>query len=148
MQMQIAVVVFSGTGNHHRHGTQILQRRHNHIGRAAAAQNQYLFPIDSDTTVFYQRDEAEIIRIVPKEAAVGSADDGIDRADFLSGRGQRVQIGNHVFFVGNGHIDTGKVSILQKRSQLLRLFFKEIIGIIPQQSVNLRGVAVPQLPAQ
>ena len=98
--------------------------------------------------MFYQGNKAKIIRIVPEQATIGSADDGIHRADFLCCGGQRVQIGNHVFFVGNGYIDTGKVSAFQKSSQLLRFFFKQIIGIRTQQIVDLRGVAVPQLPSQ
>ena len=148
MQVQIVVVVFPGAGNHNGRSAQIHQRCHHHIGGAAAAQNQSLFLIHTDTAVPYQRDKAKIIGVVPIERTICSADDGIHGTDFPGGGGQLVQIGDDIFFVGNGHIDAAKIPILEKRSQLFRLFFKKRIGIIAQHPVNLGGIAVSQLPPQ
>ena len=76
------------------------------------------------------------------------AHNGVDRAQTRRRRGQLIQEWDDLFFVGNGHVQTGEISIFQEISDFLRLFFKQLIAIISQKSMNLGRVAVSQLSAQ
>ena len=142
------IVVFPGTGNHDGLCPQVLQSCHRHVGGAAAAQNQNILSLHRDAAVLYQGGKAEVIGVVPEQGAVRPADHGVHRPHFLRRGGQLVEVRNYVLFIGNGHVDAGKVSAAEKIFQLLRLFFKQGVGIVPQMAVNLGGIAVPQLSAQ
>ena len=76
------------------------------------------------------------------------AHDGVDGTQLPRQRRQFIQIGDDRLLVGNGHIDAGKAFTFQKSFNFFRLLFKYDIGIVPKPGVNLRGIAVPQLPAQ
>ena len=88
-----------------------------------------------------------MVRIVANEFSVPS-DDDVYRTQLLGDGGDFIQIGDHIFFIGNGHIGAGKIAVLQEIHQFFRLFFKNMKFIIAQVLMDLGRIAVAQFPAQ
>ena len=145
---QVLVVVLSGAGDNHRVCTQLFQNADHRPGSTPGAQHQHLFPFQRKAGALYHGRKAVVIGIVPPQAAVGPAENGVDGTDPAGGIRQVIQIGNHRLLVGNGHIDPGKIPVFQKIGNFFRFLFKERIGVISQHGMDLGGVAVPQSPAQ
>ena len=148
MEVEVAIVVLPGAGDDDDPCPQLLQGSHCGIGGTTAAQHQDLFPADVQSALLHQIPEAEIVGVVPNQAPIPPADDGVHRPQPPGNRGELVQKGNHVFFIGNGHVQSHEISVFQESFQFFRLLFKQGIVVGSQLPVNLGRVAVPQLPAK
>ena len=148
MELQIFVVVFAPSGNNSNQSTHFFQNCHCRIGGAAAAQHQYLFLPYIQTASFDHGGKSVVIRIVSEEAGILTAYHRIHSPQFFGNGGEVIQEWDDLFFVGNGHIDSGKISVFQKNFDFFRFFLKEGIGVISQIAMDLGGIAVSQLPAQ
>ena len=71
--------------------------------------------------MLYQRDKTEIIGIVPKEAAVGSADNGVHGTDFSRGsfrvRGDTVDV-----CIGYGENDSPMDAFIERMNAAQKLY--------------------------
>ena len=148
MLLQILIVVRSLAGDDHHPGTFFLQYRLNGDRGTAAAQNQNLFSGNRQTGFFQHGGKSGIIRVMPNQLPFKIPDKRVHSTQPLGGGGELFAVGDDGFLVGNGHIDSGEIRVFQKILQLLRLFFKQGIGVIPQKTMNPGGVAVPQLFTQ
>ena len=129
-------------------GAMLPQHSHSRIGGTAAAANQGLLALHVNSGVSQHGLEAKIIRIVPNESSVRLTDDGIHGSQPLCTVRQLVQKGDHIFFIGNGHVQSRKIAIFQKILQRLRLFFKERIAVGAKHGMNLGRIAVAKLSAK
>ena len=131
MAIQILIIVLPVAGNDHHIGAHFLQNGCGCVGCAAAAQYKHLFPGGIQAGASDHGSEAKIVRIMPNQGAVRTPDDGIDRSHSHGSGRQFSQKRNDIFFIRNGDVDCGKVAVFQKGFQFLRLFFKQLIGVIP-----------------
>ena len=110
MKVEVTVVVFSCAGDDDHLRAQRFQNGHSGVGCAAAAQNQHLFAGNRQTAVCYHGPEAEKIGVVANETAVASADNGVHCPQLLRHIGQLIQVGDHILFIGHGHIQSCEVT--------------------------------------
>ena len=96
----------------------------------------------------YQHGKSVSVGVVAPECPVCPADNGVDRPDGTGCFGEFRTIGDYVFFIRNGHVQSVKASGLQKCAERLRLCFKQVVGISRKLSVNGRRVAVTKCPAE
>ena len=148
VQIQIAVVVFAGTGNHNDLRPQFLKDCHSGVGGTSAAENQCFFAGNRNPRAQHQGPKSKVIGIVAIKRAVGSSHYGVHRAQPPSHRGKLIQKGNHIFFIGNCHVDSGEISETEEGFQLLGFLLKKRVIVGTQHAVNLGGVAVAQLSSQ
>ena len=71
--------------------------------------------------------EAVVIGIVPRQAAVGATQDHVDGTGKAGRRSQLIQILDNRLLVRNGHIDSAERLVPEKFAQFLRTQFLQFI---------------------
>ena len=139
LTVQIAVMVLAAAGDdQHLPGFPLPQHPAGHHRGAAASQDQGLLPLGVDAVSLKEPGKTVGVGIVAVDAAVRTAQKGVDAADLPGGVGERVAEEQHALLVGDGHVQALPFSFPQEVFQLLRLPLEEAVGIGAQLGVDLR----------
>ena len=148
MLRQRGIAVLPLPGKHRDLSARCAQDSLHRLRRAAASKHQRLFAGADAAAQRKHPAEAVDVRIVSVQAPVGTAQDGIDAPQRLRCLGQPAAIRNDRLFVGNRHVQTVEAAGTEELPQSLRRNLEQLVGIVPQQRVNLRGIAVRQMLPQ
>ena len=149
MPVQILVVVFAGARNDDdRVCAEAFQNVAHGHRCAAGADGVYSARLHGHHAAFLKQPrKAERVGVVAGEFAA-AVYNRVDASDGSGFRGYLVEICHDGLFVGNRDVQPVKRAGFQKRLQFFRLFFIEFVFIAGQFPVNLRGIAVTELPAE
>ena len=146
---QIAVIVFPGAGDgDDLSGAEIRQHGPHREAGPAGAEDHALFPLHGHAAFPDHIGKTAVVGVVAVQRPVCTTQNGVDASNGGSLSGQLRAVGDHVFFVGDGHVDAVKFAASEKGLQFLRRFFKQPVFIAAEHPVNFRGEAVPQGVAQ
>ena len=114
-------------------------------GGSAGTQHQSLLPRHLRSGRAEQVGKAVVVGVVAQEGPVRTAEDGIHAADPPGLGGQLITVGDHRFFIGNGHIQPAKLPRPEEGPQFLRRQLDQTVFVAGQLAVDGGGKAVAQL---
>ena len=144
MPIQIAVMVFTRSRDHyHFGGFQIFQCALYRCGCAAVAEHQHFLAAHRNIRALQHIRKAHIIGVIPPHRVFVKTN-GVDTADTTCHVIQLGAIRYDRFFIGDRHVDRRVRRIGKKlRKRLFRLF-DQIIRILTERRMDLRGQTVRQ----
>ena len=145
---QILIVQLSGTAHGGNFGRpQLLRSRFGRMAGTAAPQDDHRLAGQHPAILPQQEFQSCKVGIIAGQGAVPALYQQVDAAAAPGRRGQLGTIGQHPPFVGDSHIDGGKILGRHKRFKLCFRQRAEFIFHPGQPPVQLRGNAVAQRPS-
>ena len=145
---QILIVQLSGAAHGGNFGRpQLLRSRFGRMAGTAAPQDDHRLAGQHPAILPQQEFQPRKVGIIAGQGAVPALYQQVDAAAALGRRGQLGAIGQHLPFVGDSHIDGGKIPGRHKRFKLCFRQRTEFIFHPGQPPVQLRGNAVAQRPS-